>query len=524
TKPVIVNESDPVLAMAAAPLARLNWGPLLASPPARLTTEQQAEVARLEPSGAYLVGNDTALGAGVAAALVDAGVPANEIRRVSNATPPETARDIALLTDQRNEAQRTANARAFEVAVIVNPAGKEATAAAGLAASLGVPVLFTDLNSIPAATSAALTALNIPTTVVVGANTAVSDSVVASLPGSKRISGADITALSLAAATEARSRRLPTNIAYVADAEQRVEAAMVAATAGRNGGIVLLTPGADPAVADAGLASAGLKSTTDRIVVARSGAGSGPGYRLVARDGGVFSFGGAGFYGSTGGIRLAQPMVGLSNTPSDAGYWMVAADGGVFAFGDAVFRGSSGGVRLAQPVVGMAPTPSGKGYWLVARDGGVFAFGDATFFGSTGALTLNQPMVGIAPTPSGKGYWLVAADGGAFAFGDARFRGSTGALKLNQPIVAMSASPSGFGYWMVAKDGGIFAFGDAAFLGSTGATKLNQPIVGMDTTGSGKGYWLTAADGGVFTFGDAGFMGSTGAIRLAQPMVGMSAG
>ncbi len=34
--------------------------------------------------------------------------------------------------------------------------------------------------------------------------------------------------------------------------------------------------------------------------------------RLAASDGGIFAFGGAGFHGSTGGVRLAQPVVGLA--------------------------------------------------------------------------------------------------------------------------------------------------------------------------------------------------------------------
>ncbi|HKY78306.1 MAG TPA: hypothetical protein VJS45_19380, partial [Acidimicrobiia bacterium] len=79
------------------------------------------------------------------------------------------------------------------------------------------------------------------------------------------------------------------------------------------------------------------------------------------------------------------------------GYWMVAADGGIFSYGSARFLGSTGDLRLNQPIVGMAPTPSGGGYWLVASDGGMFSFGDARFFGSTGAMRLNKPIVGMAP-------------------------------------------------------------------------------------------------------------------------------
>ncbi len=231
----------------------------------------------------------------------------------------------------------------------------------------------------------------------------------------------------------------------------------------------------------------------------------------------------AGFYGSTGAVRLTRPIVGMAASPSGRGYWLVASDGGVFAFGDARFFGSTGAVRLTRPIVGMAASPSGRGYWLVASDGGVFAFGDARFFGSTGAVRLTRPIVGMAASPSGRGYWLVASDGGVFAFGDARFFGSTGAVRLTRPIVGMAASPSGRGYWLVASDGGVFAFGDARFFGSTGAVRLTRPIVGMAASPSGRGYWLVASDGGVFAFGDARFFGSTGAVRLSRPIVGMAA-
>jgi subtilase family serine protease len=248
-----------------------------------------------------------------------------------------------------------------------------------------------------------------------------------------------------------------------------------------------------------------------------------PGYLMVASDGGVFTYGGAGFFGSGGNLGLVSPMVGVAMTPSAQGYWMVGANGHIFPFGAAGFYGSAGQLTLAHPMVGMAATPDGRGYWLVASDGGIFAYGDAAFYGSTGNLTLNEPIVGMAATPDGLGYWLVASDGGIFAYGDAAFYGSTGNLTLNRPIVGMSPSSDGHGYWLVASDGGIFAYGDAQFHGSTGALTLNQPIVGMSVDLTGDGYWLVASDGGIFAFGSAPFYGSTGNIRLNQPIVGMAA-
>ena len=204
-----------------------------------------------------------------------------------------------------------------------------------------------------------------------------------------------------------------------------------------------------------------------------------PAYWLVASDGGIFNFGPASFFGSTGNIALNKPVVGMASTADNGGYWLVASDGGIFTFGDAAFHGSTGGIALNRPIVGMAATPDGKGYWLVASDGGIFSFGDAHFYGSTGTIALNRPIVGMAATPDGKGYWLVASDGGIFSFGDAAFHGSTGNIALNRPIVGMATTPDGKGYWLVASDGGIFTFGDAAFHGSTGNIALNRPIVGM---------------------------------------------
>jgi len=76
----------------------------------------------------------------------------------------------------------------------------------------------------------------------------------------------------------------------------------------------------------------------------------------------------------------------MTSTHDGKGYWMVASDGGIFSFGDAGYYGSTGAIPLNQPIVGMVATSDGAGYWLAASDGGVFAFGDAPFFGSLGGL------------------------------------------------------------------------------------------------------------------------------------------
>jgi hypothetical protein len=129
--------------------------------------------------------------------------------------------------------------------------------------------------------------------------------------------------------------------------------------------------------------------------------------------------------------------------PTVVGYWLVAADGGIFSFGDAPFYGSTGAMHLNAPIVGMAETSSGTGYLLVASDGGIFSF-NAPFLGSMGGTHLNRPVVGMSTAGAGGGYRLVASDGGVFSFG-APFFGSTGGITLNRPIVGMESARLRFG-------------------------------------------------------------------------------
>ena len=90
----------------------------------------------------------------------------------------------------------------------------------------------------------------------------------------------------------------------------------------------------------------------------------------MASDGGIFSFGNAGFYGSMGGQPLSKPIVGIASTPNGGGYWEVASDGGIFSFGNAPFRGSMGGQPLTRPVVAIAvgPLAFGNGTWVIGKN------------------------------------------------------------------------------------------------------------------------------------------------------------
>ena len=276
-----------------------------------------------------------------------------------------------------------------------------------------------------------------------------------------------------------------------------------------------------------------------------------PGYRLLSGDGGVFSFGGARFFGSAASDPTKCPVnpperllphgscVSLASTPDGDGYWILnRATGKLFRFGDAGSYGQPSDFRggtspeFAPAYLSVVPTPTGHGYWVLTMPlsgaGRVLYFGDATFFGDTQSivsrthLALNGSPVALAATRDGRGYWEVHSDGGVFAFGDAHFFGSMAGAHLNEPIVGIAATADAKGYWLVAADGGVFAFGDAKFGGSLVGTRPAGAVVGIARNTAGSGYWLATADGGAHAFGGAPSLGSMAGTRLAQPVVAIA--
>ncbi|HEX3793392.1 MAG TPA: glycoside hydrolase family 43 protein [Acidimicrobiales bacterium] len=246
------------------------------------------------------------------------------------------------------------------------------------------------------------------------------------------------------------------------------------------------------------------------------------GYWQVAADGGIFTFGSAQFYGSTGSLRLNKPVVGMAATPDGRGYWLVASDGGIFSFGDARFYGSTGSLRLNKPIIAMVPTADGHGYWLVASDGGIFSFGDASFEGSAAGLAPGYPITAMTPTSNGLGYWMVDANGQVFPFGNAVYAGQPSFAPGGYRITGMAATADNRGYWLISANGNVATFGDARSFGSPVTAGVVAPVVGISTTDDDNGYWLQGADGGIFSYGDATYEGSMGGHHLNAPMVGIT--
>ena len=171
----------------------------------------------------------------------------------------------------------------------------------------------------------------------------------------------------------------------------------------------------------------------------------------------------------------------MASTSDGGGYWLVASDGGIFSYGDAGFFGSSGG---------HPPEQTHRRHGGDPRRWGLLARGLRRRHLQLRRCHVLRLHGGHPSQPAHRrdgvdarrrGYWLVASDGGIFNYGDAGFFGSTGSIHLNKPIVGM-ATPDDSGYWLVASDGGIFNYGDAGFFGSAGGKPLNKPVVGMAST------------------------------------------
>jgi len=247
-------------------------------------------------------------------------------------------------------------------------------------------------------------------------------------------------------------------------------------------------------------------------------------YWVATTDGGVFSMGGAHFYGSAGSLHLAQPIVSFARRPQTDGYWLLGGDGGVFAYGGAApYNAHPGTVATPRYFRVLAPTPTGGGYYLVTSLGDIIPEGDAANYWNAASEGHNSietdfkhfntaPLGGLnglsaggivaaAATNTGRGIFLVSDSGAVYAYGDAVNRGP--AAPTASAITVYGAGGSG-GYTITTKTGAIYAW-NMPNHGNLVGTSLAGPIVGIASTEGAAGYWLAGSDGGIFAFGNAQF-------------------
>jgi ell wall binding domain 2 (CWB2)/N-acetylmuramoyl-L-alanine amidase/FlgD Ig-like domain len=179
TTVVIASGLAPPDAVAAGPLAAHLSAPLLLTAIDQVPAAVMNDIVARHATTAYVVGGAAVISAKVVSALTAAGV--TTVTRLGGANRFETA---ALVAGQIGAAGGAAMVIDGSNAHLV-----DGFTIGGIAGHLGQPILMASATGIPPATAAALKALNIVSTTVVGAS--LPPAVVASLPGGTTIAGPD---------------------------------------------------------------------------------------------------------------------------------------------------------------------------------------------------------------------------------------------------------------------------------------------------------------------------------------------
>lgn len=229
-------------ALSAAPLAASQDAPLLLSPPDRAPQAVLDEVRRLGARTAYLVGDTSALSAGVEADLRAAGVV--DVRRLGGATRYDTAAEVAREIGGR------------EVYVAWGEVFADAASVSALAAHQRRPILLTAQDRVPAATARALDDLRVSAVTVVGGLVAVSQEAADELGRGRtldRLSGSDRYGTSAAVAERSVAAGLGTGAPWLATGRDFPDALAAGPGAAATGGVLLLV---DPVALERSPASA----------------------------------------------------------------------------------------------------------------------------------------------------------------------------------------------------------------------------------------------------------------------------
>ena len=240
---VLASATSSADALVAAPLAAALEAPLLLTGADALASTTAAEITRLGAGTALLVGGSAVLGDGVTDDLAALGVTATRIEGADRfATAVAVAEAMAV--------------DAGEVVLATGADFADALSASALAASSGRPLLLTEPGALPASTAAVLGDGGLGTSVtIVGGEQAVSSAVAAEVAGTgadvARLSGADRYATSEVVAAEARARGAGTDVVWLATGRDFPDGLVAGAAAARDGGILLLVDGQDPAAASA---------------------------------------------------------------------------------------------------------------------------------------------------------------------------------------------------------------------------------------------------------------------------------
>lgn len=171
---VIATGNDFPDALAGGPLAYQENAPILLTKGDSLHPAAAAEIRRLKPDTAILLGSNGALSVNVETQVNEL---VDTVERIGGKTRYETAAMIA--NDIESDRAVVSNGQNFPDVLSVSP----------YAAKNGIPILLTRTGTLPAETKAALSGKD--STIVTGGTGAVSNAVMAQLPGATRYGGAN---------------------------------------------------------------------------------------------------------------------------------------------------------------------------------------------------------------------------------------------------------------------------------------------------------------------------------------------
>jgi putative cell wall-binding protein len=175
---VLVRGDDFADALCAGPLAQKYGGPILLTSSNQLNVDTLNELKRLEVKHLFIVGGLGAVYQNVENALQASGIPT--IERIYGNDRYETSVKIA---------QKIGNTGKVVLATGID--FPDALSISGIAAKLGMPILLTAKNSLPASVSSYFQTNTVTQTYVVGGTSVISDTVANSVTNPSRLAGND---------------------------------------------------------------------------------------------------------------------------------------------------------------------------------------------------------------------------------------------------------------------------------------------------------------------------------------------
>lgn len=175
---VLARGDDYADALAGVPLAYALDAPMLLTHNDRLPESTKAEILRLKPTKAYILGGTSAVSLTVENALKAMGL---NVVRIAGSNRYGTAAEVARELAKFNQPAKAILAYGQDF--------PDALAAASYAAVNGYPILLARADLLTSATAAVIEELNINDFVVVGGTSVISEALFNSLPSAERISG-----------------------------------------------------------------------------------------------------------------------------------------------------------------------------------------------------------------------------------------------------------------------------------------------------------------------------------------------